>query len=139
MRATRQKRTTADAYSRQPSLFVIWSSRCDLRPQNRPDRMQQFLKAAVRAARARIISPELFEQLFFAVDDAIAAFDVRFRWIAASSFARALKSGAGRSCRRGGLDAWGTSLIGSKVICLSRTRCSDEWDASKDRNRGAGH
>ena len=63
--------------------------------------MQHFLKPASRAADARIVSAELFDQLFVAVDDAVAALDVRLGRITGAAFARARKSWeAGRSRRR---------------------------------------
>jgi hypothetical protein len=46
-------------------------------PSNRPVPMQQRLKFPRRSARARIISPELLEELFFAVNEAIAALHMR--------------------------------------------------------------
>ena len=40
--------------------------------------MQHFLKAPHRAARAEVVPPELFFELFIAVDEADAAFDAGF-------------------------------------------------------------
>jgi hypothetical protein len=47
--------------------------------------MQHVLKSASGTARAQIIAPELLDQLFVAMHDAIAAPDMRFRGIALSS------------------------------------------------------
>ena len=49
--------------------------------------MQHFLKPATGAAGARIVAAELFGQLFIAVNDAPAAFDLRFRREASTPFA----------------------------------------------------
>jgi len=44
--------------------------------------MQQFLKPATGAARARIVAAELLEKLLAAADHAMAALDARFGRIA---------------------------------------------------------
>jgi hypothetical protein len=49
--------------------------------------MQQFLKPAAGAAGARIVAPQFLGQFFVAVDDAPAAFDVRFRGEASAALA----------------------------------------------------
>jgi hypothetical protein len=49
--------------------------------------MQQFLKPTTRTAGTGIIATEFFEQLFVAVNDADAAFDVGFRRESPSTFA----------------------------------------------------
>ena len=49
-----------------------------------------MLEPAGRPARARIVAPEFFEQVLAAMDDAQAAFNVRFGGEAASAFAGAL-------------------------------------------------
>jgi hypothetical protein len=49
-----------------------------LAPSNRPLARQHALKPAAGAARAHIVTAELFDQLLFAVHHAQAAFDLRF-------------------------------------------------------------
>ena len=49
--------------------------------------MQHFLKPAAGTAGAGIVATELFGQLLVAMDDAPAAFDMGFGWIAASTLA----------------------------------------------------
>jgi hypothetical protein len=61
--------------------------------------MQHFLKPASGAADARIVAAELFEQLFVAVHDPVAALDARLGRIAGAPFARARKSWAVRRSR----------------------------------------
>jgi hypothetical protein len=46
--------------------------------QKRLDFRQHALKPVSRAARARIVTPELFNQFLVAVDDAITALHMRF-------------------------------------------------------------
>lgn len=55
-------------------------------PSNRPERRQQFLKAASRTARARIVSSELLQKLLVPMHDAEAAFDLGFRWETFATF-----------------------------------------------------
>jgi hypothetical protein len=62
--------------------------------------MQHFLKAFVRSAWARIVSAELFDQLFVSMDDANAALYMRFRRESAATFTRALESRADRRIDR---------------------------------------
>src|SRR4029077_3595001 len=45
--------------------------------RKRPRRMQHFLKAAARAARARVVATELLLQPFVLVDDPQPSFDMR--------------------------------------------------------------
>jgi hypothetical protein len=56
--------------------------------------MQHFLKPAGGTARAGIIATELFPQLFVAVHDAEAAFDLRFRRETFTTLAGALEKRA---------------------------------------------
>ncbi len=69
--------------------------------------MQQFLKAASRAAWAWIVAAELLLELFVAVDDLSPPLDVRFGGEALAALARSLKSARARrsllAC------AWSTS------------------------------
>jgi hypothetical protein len=61
--------------------------------------MQHFLKASAGAADARIVSAELFEELFVAVHDAVAALDVGFGGVAPAALPRRRKSWAVRRSR----------------------------------------
>jgi hypothetical protein len=54
-------------------------------PSKRPERMQHVLKSASGTTGAQVIAPELLDQLFVAMHDAIAAPDMRFRRITLSS------------------------------------------------------
>jgi len=69
--------------------------------------MQQRLKPKTGAAGARIISAKLLDQFLASVHDAVAALDLRFRRETFATFARDLKTSAGR----GGsyMYAWHTS------------------------------
>ena len=58
--------------------------------------MQQFLKPTAGAARAWIVSPELFEALFVPVHHAMAAFDPGFGWESLPAFTRGLETRTGR-------------------------------------------
>jgi hypothetical protein len=49
------------------------------------------LKPASGLARAKIVAAELFDQLFFAADDALAALDFGFRWEAPPTLAGSLE------------------------------------------------
>jgi hypothetical protein len=89
--------------------LITSSSAGDLRRQKRPLRMQQFLKALARAARARVVSAELFGQLFVAMDDACAALDVCFGGETAAALTGSLESKVGRNR----WVAWDTSALGS--------------------------
>jgi hypothetical protein len=53
--------------------------------------MQHCLKTFCRSARAGIIPPQLFEQFFVAMNDALTALDLGFRGITLASFAHDLK------------------------------------------------
>jgi hypothetical protein len=53
--------------------------------------MQQFLKPAGGTARAWVVATELFSQLFVAMDNAEAAFDLRFRRETFTALAGALE------------------------------------------------
>jgi hypothetical protein len=48
-----------------------------MEPSKRPVPMQHRLKFPRGAARTRVIAPEPLEQLFFAANEAVAAFHVR--------------------------------------------------------------
>jgi len=48
-------------------------------------RMQQFLKSASGAAGAKVIAPELLDELLIAVHDAVAAPDMGFGGITLAS------------------------------------------------------
>jgi hypothetical protein len=61
--------------------------------------MQQFLKAAARAARAEVVAAEFFEKFFIGVNDAVAALYVRFGRIALSTFTRVFERRIGGSFR----------------------------------------
>jgi hypothetical protein len=98
---------TAGAFPRRWLRFIGCNATGSPR-QNRPDRMQHFLKAPVGPARARIVSAELFDQLLVAVNDPDAAFNVRFGREAATALTGALESRAGRDANRV-RDAWDTS------------------------------
>ncbi len=69
--------------------------------------MQQFLKAAARAARAWIVTAELLFELFMAVDNLAASLDFGLGGEASAALAGSLKSGRARrsllAC------AWSTS------------------------------
>jgi hypothetical protein len=80
----------------------------DSRRQNRPVRMQQFLKALVGSARARIFPAELFDELLIAVHDTRAALHMCFRWESAPALTGALESRGDRDTDRDGV-AWCTS------------------------------
>ncbi|EDY19981.1 hypothetical protein CfE428DRAFT_2570 [Chthoniobacter flavus Ellin428] len=59
--------------------------------------MQQFLKPASRTARAGVVTTEFLPQFLVAMDDAEAAFDLRFGWEPFTALAGALE-------KRGRLD-----------------------------------
>jgi hypothetical protein len=69
--------------------------------------MQHFLKALARAARARIVAPELFEEFFIPMNDSNATLHVRLGWIASTTLTGALESRVGQSLRF----AWNTSGV----------------------------
>src|SRR5436309_3073198 len=77
---------------RPPSLLLIVNIATDLRRQKRPLRKQQALKPLARAARAGVVSAELFGQFLVAVYDPHASLDMRFGWVAAAALAHRLKS-----------------------------------------------
>jgi hypothetical protein len=52
---------------------------------------QHDLKFPARAAGAKIVPPELFDQFLVTPDDAMAAFDVGFRWETLPALASALE------------------------------------------------
>jgi hypothetical protein len=54
--------------------------------------MRHFLKPASRAADTAIVAAELFDELFVAVHDAVAALDVRLGRESRAAFARGRKS-----------------------------------------------
>jgi hypothetical protein len=54
--------------------------------------MQQFMKPPSGAARAGVVAPQLLDQLFVLVDDALALFHTRLRWVAPAALAGRLKS-----------------------------------------------
>jgi hypothetical protein len=56
--------------------------------------MQHFLKPFTRTAWAGVVTSQLFEQFFIAVNDAVAAFDLRFGGEALPPLAHDLKSTA---------------------------------------------
>jgi len=70
--------------------------------------MQQFLKPFSGTAWTRIIPTQLFDQLFVAVDDAVAALDVRFGGETLAPFAHRLKKSARRRSRL--VYVWHTSF-----------------------------
>ena len=84
------------AWLRRRRVELTCCNALDWPRQKRPVRRQQFLKAFVRPARARIIAAELFDQLLVAVHDAQAALDVRLGREAAPAFTHPLESRAGR-------------------------------------------
>jgi hypothetical protein len=53
--------------------------------------MQQRLKPVAGIARAKVVAAELFAQLFFAADDALATLDVGFGRETLSTFTGALE------------------------------------------------
>jgi len=61
--------------------------------------MQQRLKAAAGSTDTRIVTAELFHQFLIAVDEAIAALDVRFRRETAPAFTAPLESSERRRIR----------------------------------------
>jgi hypothetical protein len=91
--------------------------------------MQQFLKSLVGAAGAGVVAAEFFEELLVAVDDADAAFHVRFGREASAALTGALES---RSARGSGRvrEAWGTS--GVRVVLAEE--CG-ELDRARARAR----
>src|ERR1041385_4173114 len=58
--------------------------------------MQQFLKAVSGLARARVLAPQLLDQLLVPVDGAVAALDVRLRRESLPAFTRPLERRAAR-------------------------------------------
>ena len=50
-----------------------------------------MLELPIRAARARIVAPELFDQFLVAADDLHAALDLRFGWEPFTALAGALE------------------------------------------------
>ena len=56
-------------------------------PSKWPDRRQQFLKPAPRAAGAEVVASELFGEFFLTVDDAEAFLDAGFGWETSATFA----------------------------------------------------
>ena len=58
--------------------------------------MQQFLKPAAGVARAWIVTPELFEELFSPVHDAMAAFHAGFGRETLATLTRCLETSIGR-------------------------------------------
>jgi hypothetical protein len=54
--------------------------------------MQQYLKPAAGAARAGVVPPQLLDQLFVLVDDALALFHARFGRVTLAALAAGFKS-----------------------------------------------
>jgi hypothetical protein len=79
------------------------------RRQNRPESMQHFLKAFARAAWARIVAAEFFDEFFIAMHDPHATLDAGLGGITSAAFTCALESRVDRNrC-----DAWDTSKLNS--------------------------
>jgi hypothetical protein len=61
--------------------------------------MQHFLKTPSRTTGTRIVASQFFDQFFVTVDNPIAAFNVRFGWIAVPPLTRPLEKKAFRQNR----------------------------------------
>jgi len=59
--------------------------------------MQHFLKPAAGTAGARVVAPELLDELLGAVHHALAALHARFGWISLAPLTRDLETGTARA------------------------------------------
>jgi hypothetical protein len=104
------KQKTAGTFPCRRSRLTCCND-CVQRRQNRPDRMQHFLKAFVRSTGARIVAAKLLDELLIPMDNPHAALYVRFRWEPAPALTHRLESKAVQRTARVRV-AWDTSAKG---------------------------
>jgi hypothetical protein len=78
--------------------------------------MQHFLKALAGAARAQIVAPQLFSQVFIAMDDPVTFFDVGFRGESSAAFTGPLERRIGGRFRL--RISWRTSYYAAIQITM---------------------
>ncbi len=63
--------------------------------------MQQFLKLPPGKARARVVTPQLFDQFLIAMDDPVTTLDMGFGWETLAALAHGVKTRILRSIHSG--------------------------------------